>query len=109
MLARQLARRKIAGAHFSRAVCAIARLLALMSTNEHSLHADDRWDAGDMGCGELVIDLRLRLRALAAGQVLRLIANDPGAREDLPAWCGMTGHTLVHAAHPVYYIRRKEN
>ena len=70
---------------------------------------DDEWDAGEMGCGELVIDLRLRLRALAAGKVLRLVARDPGAREDLPAWCGMTGHKLVEAAHPVYFIRRKEN
>jgi len=71
--------------------------------------ADDHWDAGEMGCGELVIDLRTRLRALAPRQVLRLVALDPGAREDIPAWCGLTGHALVHAAHPVYYIRRKEN
>jgi len=77
--------------------------------SSHELHADDHWDAGDMGCGELVIDLRLRMRALAAGKVLCLVARDPGAREDLPAWCGMTGHALVHAAHPVYHIRRKEN
>jgi tRNA 2-thiouridine synthesizing protein A len=80
-----------------------------MSDSGQHLDADDHWDAGDMGCGELVIDLRLRMRALAAGKVLRLVARDPGAREDLPAWCGMTGHALVHAAHPVYHIRRKEN
>jgi tRNA 2-thiouridine synthesizing protein A len=80
-----------------------------MSDSGQDLDADDHWDAGDMGCGELVIDLRLRMRALAAGKVLRLVARDPGAREDLPAWCGMTGHALVHAAHPVYHIRRKEN
>lgn len=71
--------------------------------------ADDHWDAGHMGCGELVIDLRTRMRALAPRQVLRLVAHDPGAREDIPAWCGMTGHALVHAAHPVYLIRRKDH
>jgi tRNA 2-thiouridine synthesizing protein A len=70
---------------------------------------DDEWDAGEMGCGELVIDLRARMRALAPAAVLRLVALDPGAREDIPAWCGMTGHKLVEAAHPVYLIRRKEN
>lgn len=80
-----------------------------MSLPSSDLPADDHWDAGEMGCGELVIDLRTRMRALAPRQVLRLVALDPGAREDIPAWCGLTGHALVHAAHPVYHIRRKEN
>ena len=70
---------------------------------------DCDWDAGDMGCGELVFELRLRMRALAPGQVLRLTANDPGAREDLPAWCSMTGHGLLAARHPLYFIQRKED
>lgn len=62
-----------------------------------------------MGCGELVIELRARLRELAPGALFRLLARDPGAVEDIPAWCGLTGHALVDAAHPVYLIRRKEN
>jgi tRNA 2-thiouridine synthesizing protein A len=66
------------------------------------------WDAAELGCGELVLELRLRLEAMAAGQILRLVARDPGARADLPAWCRMTGHTLVSEQHPVYHIRRKE-
>jgi tRNA 2-thiouridine synthesizing protein A len=69
---------------------------------------DDEWNAGDMGCGELVMLLRLRMQALGPGQRLRLIARDPGAREDLPAWCGLTGHTLVRALHPEYIIERRE-
>jgi TusA-related sulfurtransferase len=44
------------------------------------------WDAGDMGCGELIVVLRERILALEPGQVLRVIARDPGAPEDLPAW-----------------------
>ena len=62
-----------------------------------------------MGCGELVIELRARLRELAPGALFRLVARDPGAVEDIPAWCGLTGHALVDAAHPVYLIRRKEH
>ena len=65
------------------------------------------WDAGQMGCGELVMELRPRLLALAPGDRLRLIARDGGAPEDLPAWCRMTGHTLVHAEHPLYLIQRR--
>jgi tRNA 2-thiouridine synthesizing protein A len=70
---------------------------------------DDRWDAGDMGCGELVLELRARLAGLRPGQLFELIARDPGAPADIPAWCRMTGHTLVSQEHPVYRIRRKES
>lgn len=69
---------------------------------------DARWDAGHMGCGELVMELRLRLREMRPGEVLQVRALDPGAREDLPAWCALTGHALVRAQHPQYDIRRKE-
>jgi tRNA 2-thiouridine synthesizing protein A len=72
------------------------------------LEADAEWDAGDLGCGELVLELRSRLAAHPPGGALRLIALDAGAPADIPAWCRMTGHTLVSQQHPVYLIRRKE-
>ena len=53
------------------------------------------YDAGDRGCGEIVMELRIVMRSLAPGAVLRLVARDRGAPEDLPAWCRMTGHTLA--------------
>lgn len=67
------------------------------------------WDAGDLGCGDLVMQLRMRLKNLASGSVIRVTATDPAAPEDIPAWCRMTGHTLLTADHPVYTIRRKED
>jgi tRNA 2-thiouridine synthesizing protein A len=70
--------------------------------------SDAEWDAGDMGCGDLVLELRARVEALVPGRVLRLTARDPGAPADIPAWCRMTGHVLVSAQHPIYLIRRKE-
>jgi tRNA 2-thiouridine synthesizing protein A len=70
--------------------------------------ADDAWDAGDMGCGELVFLLAQRMRALGPGLVLELTATDLGAPQDIPAWCRMTGHALLAAAPPRYLIRSKE-
>jgi tRNA 2-thiouridine synthesizing protein A len=70
--------------------------------------ADAFFDAGDLGCGDLVLELALRLRRLAPGTVLEVVARDPGAPEDLPAWCSMTGHALLSSHPPVYRIRRKE-
>lgn len=68
---------------------------------------DERWDAGEMGCGQLAFELGQRLKRMQPGERLELTARDPGAPVDLPAWCQMTGHTLVSAEHPVYVIQRK--
>lgn len=65
------------------------------------------WDAGELACGDLVLALRRRLNEMPAGSVLELIARDPAAPEDLPAWCRLTGHRLLSAAHPTYLIQRK--
>jgi tRNA 2-thiouridine synthesizing protein A len=69
-------------------------------------HAE--WDAGAMGCGDLVLELRRRLRDLPPGTILKVRATDPGAPEDIPAWCGLTRHTLLGSNHPHYWIQRKE-
>jgi len=69
----------------------------------------ERWDAGEIGCGQLVFELRLRVNKMNPEDRLEVIARDPGAPTDLPAWCRMTGHTLVSADHPVYVIQRKSD
>jgi tRNA 2-thiouridine synthesizing protein A len=61
-----------------------------------------------MGCGDLVLELLARIRRLHSGQVLKLVARDPGAAADVPAWCRLTGNTLIAEQHPIYFIRRKE-
>lgn len=69
--------------------------------------SQSEWDAGMMGCGELILELRQRLNQLPPRATLILIARDPGVPEDLPAWCRMTGHRLVSAAPPEFIIERK--
>ena len=69
--------------------------------------SQSEWDAGMMGCGELILELRLRLARLPPGSSLTLTARDPGVPEDLPAWCRMTGNHLLKAAPPEFVIQRK--
>jgi tRNA 2-thiouridine synthesizing protein A len=73
-----------------------------------SIAHDGEWDAGDLGCGELVIHLRNKLRAMP-DKVLKLVAHDPGAPADIPAYCRMTGHQLlwVEPATHSYWIRAR--
>ena len=79
----------------------------LSSTNS-PLIPDLIWDAGDLGCGDLVLLLRGKLRAMLPGKLLKVTALDPGAPEDIPAWCKMTGNRLVSQQHPLYFIRNKD-
>ena len=68
------------------------------------------FDAGALGCGELVVLLRIRLRKMP-GRVLRVVATDPGAPEDIPAWCRMTrGDQRRHdpATHS-FWIRSRDD
>lgn len=74
----------------------------------HEPAANQTWDAGNMGCGELVMELRMRLSVMKPGAILKVIAGDPGAPEDMPSWCRLTGHKLVAMRHPEYWIQRKE-
>lgn len=52
-------------------------------------------DGGDKACGELLLVLARRLRPLSPGSVIRLVATDPAAVIDLPAWCHLTGHRYL--------------
>lgn len=69
--------------------------------------ASEKWDAGDLGCGDLVLPLRGKLRGLPPGTRLHLRATDPAAPIDLAAWCRLTGHLLVASAPPEYLIQRR--
>jgi tRNA 2-thiouridine synthesizing protein A len=64
-------------------------------------------DVGDTLCGELALKLKIELGKLEPGQVLQVIARDPAAPQDLPAWCQLTGNRLLQVDHPNYFIQRK--
>jgi tRNA 2-thiouridine synthesizing protein A len=65
-------------------------------------------DGGERRCGELLLALRRAIERLRGGEVLKLVCRDPGAREDIPAWCRLTGHRLVWGDGSTFYIARKE-
>ena len=68
---------------------------------------DALYDSGATLCGELALALRVELGKLQPGQVLKVVARDPAAPQDLPAWCELTRHEMLRAEHPHYWIQRK--
>lgn len=67
------------------------------------------WNAGDLGCGELVLGVRKRLRA-HPGKVLKLTALDTAAAIDLQAFCNMTHDELlaIDQATKNFWLRGRE-
>ena len=52
-------------------------------------------DARGLRCPLPVLRLRKRLAALAPGAAVRLLADDPMARIDVPHFCTEAGHRLL--------------
>lgn len=53
------------------------------------------YDAGPAGCGELIMNVFLKVKKMQIGETIHVISYDLGAKEDIPAWCRMQGHTLI--------------
>jgi tRNA 2-thiouridine synthesizing protein A len=58
-------------------------------------------------CPLPVIALARRLPALPIGGVLRVLANDPAAAVDIPAWCRLRGQEYLGSpSTDAYDVRR---
>lgn len=70
-------------------------------------------DATGLYCPEPVMLLHNKIRDMAAGQLLRLIATDPSTTRDVPKFCLYLGHELVEqsiqGARYTYLIRKQGN
>ncbi len=71
---------------------------------------DETLDCLGQRCPLPVIAAARRLPELPIGATLRVLADDPAAAIDIPAWCRMRGHEFVGATtvadSPAYDVRR---
>ena len=56
---------------------------------------DDILDATGLLCPLPVLKARKRLKAMASGQMLRVLATDPAAVIDMPHFCRESGNLLL--------------
>ncbi|MFI7311025.1 sulfurtransferase TusA family protein [Streptomyces hygroscopicus] len=67
--------------------------------------ADLTVDGTGLLCVTVLLRLRNRIDGAPPGTVVHVVATDPAAPLDLPAWCHLTGHTYlgpVPGERPVY-------
>ncbi len=46
-------------------------------------------------CPVPIVEMSGKIKEMEVGQILELIADDPGSLEDIPAWCNSTGHEFL--------------
>ncbi len=72
---------------------------------------DKKFDCTGFFCPMPVVKTKLELEKLDSGQILKVIADDPGSKEDFPAWCSETGHKLLDTDEDngdfIFYIVKK--
>ncbi len=52
-------------------------------------------DCKGLSCPMPILKLAMAMKKLENGKVIEMYGTDPGSRDDVPAWCERTGHTLV--------------
>ena len=63
-------------------------------------------DARGLLCPLPVLRLRKRMQALAPGEVVRLLADDPAAHVDVPHFCAEAGHALLAVEDAAFTLRK---
>lgn len=67
-------------------------------------------DARGLSCPLPLLKAKLELNRLNAGDVLRILATDPGSQRDLRSFARLAGHSLLHeeveAGEYRYWLRK---
>jgi tRNA 2-thiouridine synthesizing protein A len=62
------------------------------------MNYDKEFDASGLSCPMPIVKTKKSLADMASGQVLRVVATDPGSVADMKAFTEATGHALLSSA-----------
>lgn len=78
----------------------------MTNSTEHLL------DATGLYCPEPVMLLHNKIRDIAAGERVRVLATDPSTQRDIPKFCTFLGHELMSCEQVegqfIYVLRKSE-
>ena len=75
------------------------------------MNFDKELDARGLSCPLPILKTKKSLNELASGQVLKVVATDPGSVKDFDAFANQTGHTLLSSTAEnstfVFFLKKK--
>jgi len=78
---------------------------------QDALQADREVDAKGLNCPLPVLRTKKALNDMTSGQILRILATDPGSVRDFEAFCRQTGHELLQQREDggvfIFLLKRK--
>ncbi|MFC1966806.1 sulfurtransferase TusA family protein [Chloroflexota bacterium] len=61
------------------------------------MKADQSLDCVGLYCPMPIVKTAEKIKQLKTGEVLEVVADDKGIKQDMPAWCQATGHEFLGA------------
>ena len=76
------------------------------------MKTDKELKASGLACINLTPEIKKAMNEMQSGNVLEVLSDDSASREGIPAWCRLTGHTLldtkeINAEETAFYIQKK--
>ena len=76
------------------------------------MNADKELIASGMACVNLTPNIKQAISSMQGSEVLQVFNDDPASREGVPAWCRLTGHSLIETkemnqTETLFYIQKK--
>ncbi|MCH8843569.1 MAG: sulfurtransferase TusA family protein [SAR324 cluster bacterium] len=72
---------------------------------------DQELDCRGLKCPLPILRTKKAIDRMVTGQVLKMVATDPGAINDMKAWTSRTGNALVDSSQGdgefIFYVRKK--
>jgi tRNA 2-thiouridine synthesizing protein A len=88
-----------------------AVVLSPTTYRRNTMNFDRELDARGLNCPLPILRAKKALGEMSSGQVLRIVATDPGSVKDFAAFAKQTGNELLSSAENnkefEYYIKRK--
>jgi len=77
------------------------------------MKADHSLDCVGLYCPMPIVKTSEKIKELKPGEVLEVVADDEGIKQDMPAWCQTTGHEFVgveeEGGEIKVYVRKKHD
>jgi tRNA 2-thiouridine synthesizing protein A len=75
------------------------------------MNFDKELDARGLSCPLPILKTKKSLNDLASGQILKVVATDPGSIKDMQAFANQTGNALLASEEAdktyVFYLKKK--
>ena len=59
------------------------------------MKADQSLDCMGLYCPMPIVKTAAKIKQMKQGDIMEVVADDKGIKEDMPAWCEATGHEFL--------------